>query len=224
MYAVIECGGKQYRVQEGDRLKVEKIKAAIGETVTIDKVLLLGGEKTVVGTPFVEGAAVNCKVLNQDKDAKVLVFHYKAKKNIRKRYGHRQPFTDLLVESILESGFSGAPKAAKTEKTVQPEAAVKADTKDHPVKAEAEKAPVKKAATAKTEKDNPETVKKTASKTTKASSAKTMTAKAETAAVAEPKPEKKPAARAKKAETATETEAASKKATRKPASKPASEK
>ncbi|HEX7714206.1 MAG TPA: 50S ribosomal protein L21, partial [Bacillota bacterium] len=117
MYAVIECGGKQYRVQEGERVRVEKIKAGIGENVTIDKVLLLGGEKTVVGTPFVEGAAVTCKVLNQDKDAKVLVFHYKAKKNIRKRYGHRQPFTDLLVENIVGSGFTGTPKTVKTVKT-----------------------------------------------------------------------------------------------------------
>lgn len=217
MYAVIECGGKQYRVQEGERIRVEKIKAEIGETVTLDKVLLLGGEKTVVGTPFVAGAGVTCKVLNQDKDAKVFVFHYKAKKNIRKRYGHRQPFTELLVESIAESGFSGAPKAAKTEKTIQPGAAVKADVKDQPVKAEAEKVPVKKTAV-KAENDKPETVKKTAAKPSTA-----KTAKAETAAVAEPKPEKKPAARVKKTATATETETAPKKTTRKPASKPATE-
>jgi large subunit ribosomal protein L21 len=100
MYAIIECGGKQYRVQEGDLLRVEKIDAEIGSTITIDKVFLLGGDKTVVGTPVVEGAKVTCKVMNQDKDKKILVFHYKAKKNIRKRYGHRQPFTSLLIEKI----------------------------------------------------------------------------------------------------------------------------
>lgn len=218
MYAVIECGGKQYRVQKGERFRVEKIKAGIGESVTIDKVLLLGGEKTVVGAPFVEGAAVTCKVLNQDKDAKVLVFHYKPKKNIRKRYGHRQPFTELLVESIVESGFSGASKTAKTEKTVQPEAAAKAEAQENSVKAEAEKAPAKNAA-AKAEKAS-ETAKKTADKPVAktAKTGATKTAKAETAAVAE----QKPAARVKKTGTATEA-AAPKKTTRKPASKTTTE-
>ena len=100
MYAIIECGGKQYRVQEGDQLKVEKIAAEVGSSITIDKVLLLGGDKTVVGTPLVEGAKVTCKVMNQDKDKKILVFHYKAKKNIRKKNGHRQPFTSILIEKI----------------------------------------------------------------------------------------------------------------------------
>ncbi|HBF38216.1 MAG TPA: 50S ribosomal protein L21 [Firmicutes bacterium] len=100
MYAIIECGGKQYKVQEGDRVKVEKIAAEVGSTITIDKVLMLGGDKTMVGTPYVAGYKVTCKVENQDKDKKILVFHYKAKKNIRKRYGHRQPFTRLLVEKI----------------------------------------------------------------------------------------------------------------------------
>lgn len=100
MYAVIECGGKQYKVQEGDLLKVEKLNAEVGSTVALDKVLLIGGEKTQVGNPVVSGAKVICKVLNQGKDKKILVFHYKAKKNIRKRYGHRQPFTNLLIEKI----------------------------------------------------------------------------------------------------------------------------
>lgn len=113
MYAIIECGGKQYRVQEGDMIKVEKMAAEVGSTVAIDKVLLLGGDKTVIGTPMVEGAKVTCRVLNQDKEPKVLVFHYKAKKNIRKRYGHRQPFTSLLVEKI-EKVKKTAKKAAET--------------------------------------------------------------------------------------------------------------
>jgi large subunit ribosomal protein L21 len=113
MYAIIECGGKQYRVQEGDLLRVEKIEAEIGSTITIDKVFLLGGDKTVVGTPVVEGAKVTCKVMNQDKDKKILVFHYKAKKNIRKRYGHRQPFTSLLIEKIEK--VKKAAKKATTE-------------------------------------------------------------------------------------------------------------
>jgi large subunit ribosomal protein L21 len=82
MYAIIECGGKQYRVAEGDLVKVEKLTAEVGSTVDIEKVLLVGGENTVIGAPFVEGAKVSCKVLNHDKEKKVLVFHYKAKKKI----------------------------------------------------------------------------------------------------------------------------------------------
>ncbi len=100
MYAIIECGGKQYRVQEGDLVRVEKLAVEVGSSVTIDRVLLVGGETTKVGTPVVAGARVTCRVMNQDKEKKVLVFHYKAKKNIRKTYGHRQPFTSLLIEKI----------------------------------------------------------------------------------------------------------------------------
>jgi large subunit ribosomal protein L21 len=125
MYAIIECGGKQYRVQEGDILKVEKITAEVGSTITIDKVLLLGGDKTTVGTPLVEGAKVTCKVMNQDKDKKILVFHYKAKKNIRKRYGHRQPFTSLLIEKIEK-----VKKAAKKAVAETTEVAENAETVD----------------------------------------------------------------------------------------------
>ncbi|HYH02602.1 MAG TPA: 50S ribosomal protein L21 [Bacillota bacterium] len=104
MYAIIECGGKQYRVQEGDLIRVEKLDAEVGSTINIDKVLLVGGEQTQIGTPFVAGASVACKVLNHDKNKKILVFHYKAKKNIRSRYGHRQPYTSLLVEGIVKKG------------------------------------------------------------------------------------------------------------------------
>jgi len=100
VYAIIECGGKQYRVQEGDLVRVEKLAAEVGSSVTIDQVLLVGGETTKIGTPVVVGAKVTCRVMNQDKEKKVLVFHYKAKKNIRKKYGHRQPFTSLLIEKI----------------------------------------------------------------------------------------------------------------------------
>jgi large subunit ribosomal protein L21 len=132
MYAIIECGGKQYRVQEGDLIRVEKLDAEVGSTVNIEKVLLLGGDRTEIGAPFVDGAGVVCKVLNHDKNKKILVFHYKAKKNVRKRYGHRQPFTSLLIESIVKNGESkvqGEPKAAKTKKIakVETETAVEAE-------------------------------------------------------------------------------------------------
>jgi large subunit ribosomal protein L21 len=108
MYAIIECGGKQYRVSEGDLIRVEKLEAEVGSTLEIDRVLLIGGEKTVIGTPFVAQATVTCKVLNHDKAKKIMVFHYKAKKNIRTRYGHRQPYTSLLVEGISQSGRTTA--------------------------------------------------------------------------------------------------------------------
>ena len=121
MYAIIECGGKQYKVQEGDLLRVEKLDAEVGSSVSIEKVLLIGGEKTTIGAPFVEGAKVSCKVLNHDKEKKILVYHYKAKKNIRKTYGHRQPFTSLLIEKIENTGK--AKKAKKADAAEQSEVA-----------------------------------------------------------------------------------------------------
>jgi large subunit ribosomal protein L21 len=114
MYAIIECGGKQYRVSEGDLIRVEKLEAEVGSDIVIDRVLLVGGEKAVIGTPFVAGATVACKVLNHDKNKKIMVFRYKAKKNIRTRYGHRQPYTSLLVEGISQQGPTTA-KAVKAE-------------------------------------------------------------------------------------------------------------
>ena len=121
MYAIIECGGKQYKVQEGDLLRVEKMSVEVGSSVNIEKVLLIGGEKTTIGAPFIEGASVSCKVLGQDKEKKILVYHYKAKKNIRKTYGHRQPFTSLLVQKIEKT--EKVKKVKKAETGEQPEVA-----------------------------------------------------------------------------------------------------
>ncbi|MCL4516539.1 MAG: 50S ribosomal protein L21 [Firmicutes bacterium] len=101
MYAVVETGGKQYRVAEGDIITVEKLDGEVGNNVELGKVLLVAKDGQVqVGKPLVEGAKVVARVLRHDKAKKILVFHYKAKKNIRKRYGHRQPFTRLQVEKI----------------------------------------------------------------------------------------------------------------------------
>jgi large subunit ribosomal protein L21 len=101
MYAVIETGGKQYRVAEGDVITVEKLAAEPGETVQFDKVLLVEKDGQLsVGQPLVAGAKAVAKVLAQGKEKKILVFHYRAKKNERKRYGHRQPYTRVLVEKI----------------------------------------------------------------------------------------------------------------------------
>lgn len=97
MYAVIETGGKQYTVHEGDVLKIEKLDVAEGEAVSFDKVLMINGDVGLkVGTPYVEGAKIEAKVLRQAKEKKIIVYKYKAKKNERKKKGHRQPYT--LVE------------------------------------------------------------------------------------------------------------------------------
>ena len=101
MYAVIQTGGKQYRVQQGDVIYVEKIDAQADETVTFEKVLLVGeGESVKVGTPAVEGAKVEGKVLGQVKGQKIIVYKYKAKKNERKKQGHRQPYTKVEITAI----------------------------------------------------------------------------------------------------------------------------
>lgn len=100
MYAVIQTGGKQYRVQEGDTIFVEKLDAAEGDVVTFDEVLFVGGDKPKVGTPLVKGASVTAKVEKHGKGKKIVVFKYKPKKNYRKKRGHRQPYTRLVIEKI----------------------------------------------------------------------------------------------------------------------------
>ncbi|QJW48532.1 50S ribosomal protein L21 [bacterium BFN5] len=101
MYAIIETGGKQYRVTEGDVVTVEKIEANEGETVEFDRVLTVVKDGSVVlGKPVISGAKVTAKVMAQGKAKKILVFKYKAKSNYRRRQGHRQPFTKLVIEKI----------------------------------------------------------------------------------------------------------------------------
>lgn len=101
MYAIIETGGKQYKVEEGRFIKVEKLDAGEGEEVVFDRVLLVAGDEGVqVGKPTVEGAKVTGKVLEQAKDKKIIVFKYKPKKRYRRKYGHRQPYTKVLIEKI----------------------------------------------------------------------------------------------------------------------------
>ena len=101
MYAVVLTGGKQYRVQEGDVIYVEKLNAEVDSTVELNEVLAVGTEEGIkVGTPVVEGAKVVAKVAAQGKGKKVVVFKYKAKKDYRRKNGHRQPYTKLVVEKI----------------------------------------------------------------------------------------------------------------------------
>ncbi|MFZ5646962.1 MAG: 50S ribosomal protein L21 [Bacillota bacterium] len=101
MYALIETGGKQYKVQEGDTLYVELLYTEPGQTVEIDKVLAVEKDgRLKVGTPLVEGAKVLLKVVRHGKGRKIIIFKYKAKKNYRRKTGHRQPFTQVTVEKI----------------------------------------------------------------------------------------------------------------------------
>lgn len=100
MYAVIKTGGKQYRVSEGDRIRVEKLDGEVGSELSFDEVLMLGGDKVAVGTPTVDGASVSAKIVAQDRAKKIVVFKYKRRKNYRKKYGHRQPYTELVITGV----------------------------------------------------------------------------------------------------------------------------
>lgn len=100
MYAIIKTGGKQLRVEEGQEIFVEKLDVQADEVVTFDEVLLISGDGTKVGTPFIEGASVTAKVVKQGKNKKIRIFKFTAKKDYRRRQGHRQPYTKLVVEKI----------------------------------------------------------------------------------------------------------------------------
>ena len=100
MFAVIKTGGKQYRVQQGDVIYVEKLDAQADEMVSFDALLIENGDETKIGTPVVEGAKVEGKVLAQVKAKKVVVYKYKAKKNERKKQGHRQPYTKVEITTV----------------------------------------------------------------------------------------------------------------------------
>ncbi|MBN9653821.1 50S ribosomal protein L21 [Halobacillus litoralis] len=100
MYAIIETGGKQVKVEKGQEIYVEKMDVEAGESITFDKVLFVGGGNTKVGAPYVDGASVTAKVEKQGLQKKLTVFKYKPKKNYKRKQGHRQPYTKLVVEEI----------------------------------------------------------------------------------------------------------------------------
>ena len=101
MYAIIETGGKQLKVEEGQSIFVEKLDVEVGETYTFDKVVAVENGGLTLGTPYVEGATVTCKVEKQGKEKKIYIFKYKQKKgSTRRKQGHRQPYTKLTVEKI----------------------------------------------------------------------------------------------------------------------------
>jgi large subunit ribosomal protein L21 len=101
VYAIIRTGGKQYRVQKGDVVRLERLDGAVGTSVTLDEVLLVGGEgEARVGSPRVEGASVVGTVVEQDRDAKIRVFKYKKRKHYRRTRGHRQSFTAVRIDAV----------------------------------------------------------------------------------------------------------------------------
>ena len=127
MYAIIETGGKQYRVQQGDVITVEKLNAEVGDKVCFDHVLVLGeGEGIQIGTPYV-GTAVEGTVVEEGKGKKVIIFKYKSKKDYRKKQGHRQPYTMVEITGLgVESEAPKAEEAPKEEKAPKAEKAHKA--------------------------------------------------------------------------------------------------
>jgi len=112
MYAVIEVGGKQYRVSEGETIEVERLPLEVGKTLSIDRVLLLGGDGQLkVGTPTVKGARVKARVTEHGRGRKIIVFKFKPRNRYQRKHGHRQQYTRLAIESIVTK--EEAPKRAK---------------------------------------------------------------------------------------------------------------
>jgi large subunit ribosomal protein L21 len=99
-YAVIKTGGKQYRVSAGDRIRVEKLPGEVGAEITFSEVLMLGGDTVSIGTPLVSGASVKAKIVAQDRAKKIIIFKYRRRKNYRRKQGHRQPFTELVITGL----------------------------------------------------------------------------------------------------------------------------
>jgi large subunit ribosomal protein L21 len=100
MYAVIKTGGKQYRVSEGQLLRVEKLAGSAGDKVTFSEVLLVGGDTPKIGRPLVQGASVAAEITAQDRGKKLVVFKFRRRKNFRRKHGHRQPYTELKITGI----------------------------------------------------------------------------------------------------------------------------
>jgi large subunit ribosomal protein L21 len=102
MYAVIATGGKQYKVSTGEILRIEKIPGEIGDTVAIDRVLMVAeGDDVTIGSPVVDNAVVNASIVEQAKAKKILVFKYKRRKRYRRKQGHRQPYTAIKIDNIV---------------------------------------------------------------------------------------------------------------------------
>jgi large subunit ribosomal protein L21 len=189
MYAVIETGGKQYRVEVGTELEVELLDAEPGKTVTLDRVLLVAdGDEAAIGRPLVGDASVSAEVLRRDRGEKLIVFKYRPKARSRVKKGHRQELTVLRISDIVLNGKSAAKLVAKADQD-----------------AKTERQRLEEAAAAQAAKDAQLAAKLAGTKTTTKAPAKTSSAKAaaKTGEAADAKASAKPAAKAKASPTAT---------------------
>jgi len=193
MYAIIRTGGKQYRVEPGDTLRVEKLEQNLGDEIQLTEVLAVGGDKTFLGEPTVKDAAVTAVVVRQSRAPKILIFKKKRRQGYRKMQGHRQFFTELFIKTI--SGPEGeakadkeavvsdpAKKAKEVAKTREAKKAIRKDKSSEPKKAAKKKTAKKKTAKKKTATKKKAAKKKAAKKkTAKKKTAKKATAKKATA-------------------------------------------
>ena len=121
MYAVIKTGGKQYRVQAGDRVMIEKLDGAVGDTVEFDQVLLLSDGQTVsVGTPVVDGAKVKGEIIEQGRGKKLIVYKFKRRKDYRRKNGHRQSFTSVRIDEVVTAHCDDQTDEPAVDRTDEP--------------------------------------------------------------------------------------------------------
>lgn len=210
MYAVLKSGGKQYKVEQGQVLRLEKLPGDVGSAIKFDQILMVGdGESIQIGQPLVDGASVEGHIVDQGRSKKIIVFKYKRRKRYRRKLGHRQQFTAIQIDSILTKGKPASKKAEPEKETKAPEAkkaapqeaepkpqktaTKKEDVKEAEKKTAAKKAAPKKPATKKPEPAKKETKKVEAKKAAPKKAApqkaapKKPAAKKTTAKKAEPK-------------------------------------
>ncbi len=163
MYAVLKSGGKQYKVEEGQVLRLEKLPGDVGSAIKFDQILMIGdGENIQIGQPLVDGASVEGHIVDQGRGKKIIVFKYKRRKRYRRKLGHRQQFTAIQIDSILTKGKPTSKKAEPEKEAKAPAAKQAAPKKAEPEKVEAKEPKAKKAAPKK--EDVKEAEKKTAAK------------------------------------------------------------
>jgi len=181
MYAVVNSGGKQYKIQQGEVLRVEKLSGDVGSSVTFDRVLMFSdGENVSIGQPLLDGVSVEGHIVEQGKAKKIIVFKYKRRKRFRRKNGHRQEFTAIKIDSINAKGTKAEKGSEPKVEAKEPEAPKAAPKKEPAKKVEAKKSVTEKAAPKK------ETAKKAE---TKKAAPKKETAKKAPAKKAAPKKE-----------------------------------
>ncbi len=179
MYAIVSIAGQQFKVEKGKKVFVHRLQGAVGDAVSFDQVLLLSkDEKVLVGAPYVQDAVVLAQIVSHDRGDKVLVFKKKRRKTYQKLNGHRQDFTQILIEDISESG---APRKAETKKQAAPKAepvAAEAPAAEAVAPAAPKAAPKKAAPKAETEEKPKKAAPKKAADETAKPAAKKAPAKA----------------------------------------------